>query len=95
VAPSPGSASTYRLSSPVRLGTRFALLIAVPPGFAKEEEVSLKNPFGGWTESARFDRIMRRMRTKEITRVWHSNRPAAIVITVGLTAYIAIGLVGS
>jgi hypothetical protein len=54
--------------------------------------VSLKKPFG-WTGSARFDSIVRRMRVKDITRVWHTNRAAAIGITATgvLGAAILIG----
>ena len=61
-------------------------------GFDKEDHVSLKKPFG-WTRSARFDSIVRRMRVKDVTRLWQTNRPAAIGITVTgvLAAAILIG----
>ena len=42
--------------------------------------MSLKKPFA-WTDSAHFANIVRRMRVKDITRPWRTNRPAAIGIT--------------
>jgi hypothetical protein len=61
-------------------------------GFDKEDYVTLKRPFA-WTESARFANIVRRMRVKDITRPWRTNRLAAIGITaIGvLAAAILIG----
>ena len=43
--------------------------------------MSWKKPFG-WKGSARFNKIVRRMRVKEFTRLAQTNRPAAIVIVV-------------
>jgi hypothetical protein len=53
----------------------------VLPPFGKEDDVSLKKPFGR-KASAYLDKIMRRMRVKDITRLARTNRPAAIGIVV-------------
>jgi hypothetical protein len=74
---SPGS---YGRSLPASPGTRFAVVDLRSTGFAKEDDVSWKKPFG-W-KSARFNKIVRRLRVKEFTHLMRTHRPAAIAIAV-------------
>lgn len=52
-----------------------------PTGFAKEDDVSWKQPFV-WKGSGRYIKKMRRFRVPSVTRLARSNRPMAIAIIV-------------
>jgi hypothetical protein len=50
-------------------------------GFAKEDDVSWKQPFT-WKGSGRYIKTIRRFRVPAVTRLARSNRPAALAIVV-------------